>query len=65
MTGVQTCALPISDLGPDEYFVLGDHSAESRDSREWGPVALRDIVGRAVRVVWPPSRWRGIDVPER
>jgi signal peptidase I len=52
-------------LGPDEYFLLGDDSSQSRDSREWGPVALRDIVGRAVRVVWPPSRWRGIDVPER
>jgi signal peptidase I len=48
-------------LGPDEYFLLGDNSSQSRDSREWGPVTDRDIVGRAVRVVWPPSRWRKVD----
>ncbi len=48
-------------LGPDEYFLLGDNSSQSRDSREWGPVTDRDLVGRAVWVVWPPSRWRKIE----
>ena len=46
------------DLGPDEYFVLGDNSATSRDSREWGPIHGSWIVGRPVAVVWPPSRIR-------
>lgn len=46
------------ELGPDEYFVLGDHSSQSRDSREWGPIRAADVVGRPVAVVWPPSRWR-------
>ncbi len=46
------------DLGPDEYFVLGDNSADSRDSREWGPIHGSRIVGRPVWVVWPPSRIR-------
>lgn len=47
-------------LGPDEYFLLGDHSSQSRDSRESGPVPARDIVGRPVAVVWPPARWRRV-----
>lgn len=46
------------DLGPDEYFLLGDHSSQSRDSREWGPIRANEIVGRPLAVVWPPSRWR-------
>ncbi|MFN0243327.1 MAG: signal peptidase I [Planctomycetota bacterium] len=47
------------DLGPAEYFVLGDHSAESRDSREWGPVHKGEILGRPEAVVWPlaHARW--------
>jgi signal peptidase I len=48
-------------LGPDEYFVLGDNSAHSMDSRERGPVPRERIVGRAVAVVWPPSRWRRLE----
>jgi len=47
-------------LGPDEIFVLGDHSAESRDGRSWGPVKVGEIVGRPWCVVWPPSRWRSL-----
>lgn len=48
------------ELAPGEYFVLGDNSSASRDSREWGPVRLSEIIGRPVWVVWPPSRMRRI-----
>jgi signal peptidase I len=38
------------------YFLLGDNRAQSCDSRVFGPVPKRDIVGRVFLVYWPPSR---------
>lgn len=32
------------------YYVLGDNRDGARDSRHWGPVPRRDIVGKVVRV---------------
>ena len=37
-------------------FVLGDNRGESVDSRSYGPVPLRDVVGRVVLGLWPPRR---------
>lgn len=42
-------------LGPDEYFVSGDNRPFSSDSRAWGPITKRDIVGRAFFRYWPVS----------
>jgi signal peptidase I len=40
----------------DGYFVLGDDSKDSQDSRYEGPLDRSAIVGRAWLVVWPPKR---------
>jgi signal peptidase I len=49
----RTGALTASHLGPDEYFVLGDNSPISRDSRRWTggePFPASLLAGRPLRV---------------
>lgn len=40
----------------DSYFVLGDNSASSRDSRYWGFVPKSYLIGKAVLVILPLNR---------
>jgi signal peptidase I len=42
----------------NSYFVLGDNSASSMDSRYWGFVPRKNVLGRAILIYWPPQRIR-------
>lgn len=50
-------------------WVMGDHRAVSDDSRDHtgypggGTIPENMVVGRAFWIVWPPSRWRILNIP--
>ena len=44
-------AVPSGDV-----FVLGDNRGNSEDSRAFGFVPVRNIVGEAILIYWPPPR---------
>jgi len=43
------------------YIVMGDNRSGSSDSREWGPIAKEEIVGKAWFRYWPFNRLGLID----
>jgi signal peptidase I len=45
------------ELGPDEYFVMGDNRNHSSDSRSFGPIKHDTIIGEALVRYWPPQYW--------
>jgi len=45
----------------NHYYVLGDNSGSSSDSRFWGFVPEENVIGRAEMIYWPFSRMRFIE----
>ena len=43
-------------IPPDSYFMMGDNRGASDDSRFWGPVPRKWIIGKAFATYWPPDR---------
>lgn len=37
----------------DSYFVMGDNRSGSSDSREWGFIPLKSLIGQSFLVYWP------------
>jgi signal peptidase I len=53
----------------DQFFMLGDNSPQSKDSRLWGEgqhfVERRLLIGKAIYIYWPhawPASW-SVDIP--
>ncbi len=44
------------EIPEGQYFLLGDNSISSQDSRFWGPVNGEHVIGRAIFIWWPPRR---------
>lgn len=44
----------------DSYYVLGDNSASSRDSRYWGFVPKKNLIGKVIVIYWPMHRMRAV-----
>ena len=42
---------------------MGDHRGNSADSREFGPVDVTDVIGRAWLRYWPIDTFKIIDTP--
>jgi signal peptidase I len=39
-----------------EYFFMGDNRAQSCDSRRWGSVPFKNLIGPIFAIYWPPTR---------
>jgi signal peptidase I len=56
-SGCSICNLPQEITIPKGYyFMMGDNRGASADSREWGPIPKKWVIGQAFATYWPPRR---------
>ncbi len=56
-SGGEECNFPTEiTIPPDHWFMMGDNRGASDDSRFWGPVPRKWIIGNAFSTYWPPKR---------
>jgi len=55
--GSSSCNFPTPiKVPPGDYFMMGDNRPDSEDSRYWGPVPDKWVIGVAFFTYWPPDR---------
>jgi signal peptidase I len=55
--GGEVCNFPKTIVvPPGDYYMMGDNRGYSDDSRFWGPVPQKWVIGEAFFTYWPPDR---------